>query len=142
MQRRRPGSIYLSSKRRVHRVTGSRSRPVSEPRSMIGTKPKGKNMSNALTVNQANAFEQYGSAAASRTLGTILRFTKFGEYQDGIDGAMLKVGTELVAVMQSLTVGFIRWSDGKPAEQQMGLIADGFIPPTRSALGDIDKSLW
>src|SRR4051812_12767694 len=99
-------------------------------------------MTNALTVTTPNAFEKYGAAAANNALGTIARFTKFGEYAVGTEGAKLAVGTELVAIMPSLAIGFVHWIDGKPAEQQMGLVADGFIPPPRAELGTTDQSLW
>src|SRR5262245_12371816 len=99
-----------------------------------------------LTTIGANAFEQYGNAAAARTItGELWRFSKFGEYRVG--GAdsdrALTIGTELVVDMNTLSVGWLHWGeDGKPAERQMGLVADGFAPKRRQELGDDDQSRW
>src|SRR5438094_7839313 len=97
---------------------------------------------NAVVLTQPNAFEQYSAAACVRMDGKLLKFTKFGEFQAGIDGEKLAHGTELVAQMRTLQVGWVKWFDGRPAERRMGAVVDGFIPATRAALGDTDKMLW
>ncbi len=44
--------------------------------------------------------------------------------------------------MHLLEVGYQHWVDSRPGEQRMGKIAEGFVPPRRAELGDLDKSLW
>ena len=47
-----------------------------------------------------------------------------------------------VAVMDTLTVGYIKWVGGKPVDSRMGLVADGFRPVHRSELDDLDSKNW
>jgi len=44
--------------------------------------------------------------------------------------------------IRSLKTGWQKWVDGKPADQRMGLVGDGFQPPRRNELGDDDEALW
>jgi hypothetical protein len=91
-----------------------------------------------------NYYEQYGDAAAGHNIiGELLKFSKFGEYQAGRENRLIAHGTELACYMGTLSVGYIRWEDGRPVDySNMGLVNDGFIPPKRSELGYDDKSLW
>jgi hypothetical protein len=93
-------------------------------------------------ADQADLFEGYGNAATARSItGTLLRFSK-GDFLAGQDGADIPVGSRFVAIMDSLTVGWVRWEDNATTEQRMGLVAEGFQPERRSDLGDHDKDRW
>lgn len=98
----------------------------------------------AITVpNGGNVFEAYGQAASQKSIvGDILKFTKFGEYVAGQEEAELPEGRQLVANMDELLIGWVRWSDNKPTDQIMGRIVDGFVPARRHELGDTDESMW
>jgi hypothetical protein len=92
---------------------------------------------------EADYFVTYGETATPRTwLGDLMRFSKFGEYIAGIEGAEIESGTSLIALMSHLEVGWQCWRDSRPAGQRMGRIAQGFVPPRRAELGDLDKSTW
>jgi len=103
------------------------------------------------TRNQASAVaaqsdrnwaEEYGDEAfASNIVGDLLKFNK-GEWLSGQDETEVPLGTELVAATHLLQSGWMRWSDGKPAEVLMGLRSEGFRPATRDTLGYDDKSKW
>jgi hypothetical protein len=41
-----------------------------------------------------------------------------------------------------LLIGWIHWHDNKPTDYQMGRVAEGFVPPKRSELGDFDQMDW
>jgi hypothetical protein len=71
--------------------------------------------------------------------GKLLKFSK-GKYFVGDDEVPL--GTEYVAQMPGVTNGWVKFVDGKVAEQKLGRIADGFIAGSREALGDTDESNW
>jgi hypothetical protein len=91
---------------------------------------------------QKNYFEQYGEQVSQRNIvGRLLKFSK-GDYLVGEHNAEMKIGTELVANMDELMVGWIRWEDNKPVEQIMGRLADGYQPMKREELRHEDKSLW
>ena len=96
----------------------------------------------AVANPSANPFEAYGNAASQRTIvGDLLKFSK-GDYTAGQDDREIDEGTELVANMDQLLVGWVKWENNAPAEQIMGLISEGHAPPSRKTLGDTDEKEW
>jgi hypothetical protein len=88
-----------------------------------------------------NPFEQFADRTDSMSLlGTLLKFSK-GDYLVGFDSEDCPV-TELVAIVPGLTFGWVRWDDNSPAEHEMGLVADGFMPPAREDLSHTDPAQW
>lgn len=89
-----------------------------------------------------NPYEAYAAAVNTRTIvGKILKFSK-GDYTAGQHDEEVATGTRMVADMDELMVGWVKWSGGKPAEHRMGRVADAFQAPTRKDLGDLDKGEW
>jgi hypothetical protein len=84
-------------------------------------------------------FAAYGQETASS--GAFLKFSK-GEWLLGQNDEEVALGRKLVAAMQEMSIGWIRWADGKPAERRMGLLAQGYRPEARDALGYTDQALW
>lgn len=98
--------------------------------------------STALSTGSDNAYLAYGQAQTQRTIvGDLLKFSK-GEYLVGQNDEEMAEGTRLVANMEELLIGWIKWEDGKPSEQEMGRIVDGYTPPRRKDLGDTDETDW
>jgi hypothetical protein len=98
--------------------------------------------STAVSTAGSNPWLEYGAAVgASDIVGDLLKFSK-GDFLAGQDNREIAPGTRLIANMDSLEVGWIRWEDNRPADRQMGRCAEGFKPPKRNELGDNDKSLW
>ncbi|MBY0395318.1 MAG: hypothetical protein K2X91_02465 [Thermoleophilia bacterium] len=96
----------------------------------------------SLAAPQRNVFEQYAEASqTNRIVGDLLKFSK-GEYLAGQDGREIEEGKRLVANMDELMVGWVKWEDGKPADMRMGRIVEGFQPVGRASLGDTDKEEW
>jgi hypothetical protein len=60
----------------------------------------------------------------------------------GEDSTDMPLGTKLLANMDELMVGWIRWQDNKPTDHVMGRVSDNYQPPRRDELGDRDKSQW
>jgi len=90
-----------------------------------------------------NPFEAYGNAVAPRMIvGRVLKFSQGFNFQAGQDGPEVAVGTVLVAIMPTLAAGWVKWENGLPTEQIIGLVADGFTPHKRKDLGDTDESAW
>ena len=91
---------------------------------------------------QRNVFTQYGEQASQRNIvGRLLKFSK-GDYLVGEHNAEMPRGTELVANMDELMIGWIKWEDNKPVEQIMGRLTDEYQPPKRKELGDHDETQW
>ena len=87
-------------------------------------------------------FSQYGEQAAMRNIvGKLLKFSK-GDYMAGENNEDIPEGTEVLANMETLAVGWIKWEDNKPVEQLMGLVCEGFQPPKRNTLDATDETLW
>jgi hypothetical protein len=99
-------------------------------------------MGNDVTTIGPNPFESYGHAATSnRFPGIFMKFNK-GDFLAGQDNTEIPIDTQLVAAMDTLQIGFVKWQDNKPVSHVMGRVIDGFVPPRRSELGDNDESEW
>lgn len=92
---------------------------------------------------EKNVYEAYGEAARQTSItGKLLRFNKFGEFTAGRDKEPVPYGTKLIAIMPSIMIGWMKWSDEGAPDARMGLLEDNYAPPGRSELGDNDQSLW
>jgi hypothetical protein len=72
-------------------------------------------------------------------LGKLMRFSK-GDYI--ADKAEIPRGSEFLAAVDALVVGYQRWTGKTVAERVMGRVSDGFREPDRSELGHEDESIW
>jgi hypothetical protein len=94
------------------------------------------------TTTDVDPFLQYADAVRPQhIIGKLLKHSK-GEYLAGEDSEVIPLGTKMVVAMDLLTIGFVHWSNGKPDEHRMTLVADGVPPPRRSELGDTDPAQW
>ena len=108
------------------------------------TDPEKKKTGGLPATNETNPFEEYGNAATARggIEGTILNFHK-GDYLAGQEKEEVPLGTEFEALIDKLMTGWVCWQDGMPVDKEnMGLVAERFVPPRRKELGDLDKTLW
>lgn len=98
------------------------------------------NGSTALATPGAyDPFAAYGQEAAQG--GTFLKFSK-GEWLLGQNDDEVALGRKLAANMDELSIGWIRWTDGKPVERRLGLLASGHKPERRDELGYDDQESW
>lgn len=93
------------------------------------------------TNGAMNAFEQFGQSTESTIKGDLLKFSK-GDWTYGQNDMEVPSKYEFVAHVDTLTIGWQRWEDGKPTDARMGLVGEGFVPPPRKELGDTDESEW
>jgi hypothetical protein len=94
------------------------------------------------TNNAANPFLSFADAVSPRfVVGKLLRFAK-GEYLAGETNEVIPLDTKMVAAVDSLLFGWVRWDNGKPVEHRMAQVAEGFAPPRRAELGFTDQSTW
>jgi hypothetical protein len=104
-------------------------------------------MSNEITNGPAplpNPYAEYSNEISNRSgiIGQLLRFTKHGEYKAGQDQETVPEGTRMLAHLPSMRRGWVCWKDQQPVQQIMGLVAEGFKPPLREELGDLDEAEW
>jgi len=89
-----------------------------------------------------NYYESYGAQASQRNIvGTLLRFNK-GDYTYGQNDDLMDEGTQMIVDMGTLLVGWQKWQDNKPADSEMGPVNEGFQPPRRKELGDLEDTEW
>jgi hypothetical protein len=87
-------------------------------------------------------FTQYAAEASNRMfLGRLIKFRK-GDWEEGSGQIPISPNKPFVAVMDTVTIGHMKWGGGKPTDSKMGLVADGFRPLHRNALGDLDSMTW
>jgi hypothetical protein len=85
-------------------------------------------------------FEQR-AAAVSQT-GAPLKFSK-GRWFTGFgDNEQPADGKELVADIGGLMIGWRCWKEKKIVDVRIGYFAEGYRPPQRNELGDLDDSTW
>jgi len=100
--------------------------------------------STAVAVKDRNSdyLQRYLEATPSPTPGRIVGLSKEGQivYRDD----QTEVPDHVYVVLDEETlIGWIKFTgDGSPPERQMGLIAEGFVPPSRESLGDLDEAEW
>jgi hypothetical protein len=101
------------------------------------------NNGNGLAIpGQTDLFRTYADACAPRAIvGKLLKFSK-GDFIVGDAGETVTCNIEFTALMDELTVGWVRWDNGNIAEQRMGRVIDGFVPQSRRELGDLDAAAW
>jgi hypothetical protein len=93
-------------------------------------------------VPVGDPFEAYADAVAPRYIvGKFLRFAK-GDYQAGEANELVSTGTQVVAALDELMIGWIKWFGGKPAEHIMVRVLDAKIPPKREQLGADNLDEW
>jgi hypothetical protein len=99
------------------------------------------NHNTAVAVPGFDPFAAYGQQAASGA-GNFLKFSKHGEWLLGKDDKELPCGTRLVANMDDMTIGWLRWESKVPVERLMGLLVQGYKPQMRNELGHDDQAAW
>jgi hypothetical protein len=101
-----------------------------------------KNGSTDVATTGLNFFQQYGEATRQTAIvGQLLKFSK-GDWTAGQDDMPIEEGTQLIANMDELLVGWVRWSQNKPTDHVMGKVVTGYQPPRRNELGDNDQDQW
>ena len=95
----------------------------------------------ALTADTLNPWIEVGAELDRFILAPLLKFTKTGEFAVN-DTESIPVGVRCIAHSDEITVGWIKWVDGRPGDQRVGRIADRYVPPKRGELDDNDPKLW
>jgi hypothetical protein len=91
-----------------------------------------------IAKNEAALIHLAAVAAEAQEM-RLLKFVK-GKWYVGDDE--LSLGREFIAHVPQLAHGMVKFVDGKVAEQRVGIVADGFVLPSRDELGDIDSKNW
>jgi hypothetical protein len=104
-------------------------------------------MANDITTprnTEIDPFAEFGDefGGMAHIHGDLLRFTKHGKYKAGQEQEEIEEDTRVLAYMPGLMRGYVKWQNQQPVRHVIGLVAEGFKPPSREELGDLDKSLW
>jgi len=91
---------------------------------------------------EKNPWERYADdVQGNRIIGEMLKFSK-GEWNVGRDMIEVKPGTRLIAGIDSMQIGWMKWVDGKPADTRMGYLRDDYKVARRTELPDTDREEW
>ena len=97
---------------------------------------------NLPTTNVADLFEDYGNAATARSIeGKLMRFSK-GTIPPARKRRKFRLASALSPAWTCSSSDMSYWQNNLPVEEWMGLLAEGFVPPKRYELGNLDKALW
>src|SRR5262249_39014702 len=80
--------------------------------------------------------------APAAIVGRLIKFTREGMFVTADDEAEITDTTDFVALCDQTLVGWLKFNDDAPPDRAMGLLYDGFVPPPRSQLGDLDRAKW
>jgi hypothetical protein len=86
-----------------------------------------------------NPYEAFGAEYGNQFDGCLLKFNK-GKFLN--DTGEVPAGTEYMALVPELRIGWVRFEHGKPAEHRIFLVRDGAKPPPRESLGYLEKHRW
>jgi hypothetical protein len=85
--------------------------------------------------------DPFAAYAAHMGSAPLLKFAK-GDFALGENAEEVPEGTQFVANMDELRIGWIRWENDKPAEELMGRLIDRPRVPHREELGYEERSQW
>jgi hypothetical protein len=97
----------------------------------------------ALTTNGSSPAAAYLSTHGLGMTGLFFKFAKDGVFRQTSDDKEIPEGTVFRVIYDQIQTGWIKFmGKGNTPERRMGPIFQGFNPPKREALGDMDQSLW
>jgi hypothetical protein len=80
--------------------------------------------------------------APAAIVGRLIKFTREGAFVTADDEAEIPDTADFVALCDQTLVGWLRFNNDAPPDRRMGLLYNGFVPPPREALGDLDQANW
>jgi hypothetical protein len=80
--------------------------------------------------------------APAAIVGRLIKFGKEGAFITNDDEAEIPEEADFVALCDQTLVGWLKFNDEAPPDRIMGLLYDGFVPPLRNQLGDLDQTKW
>ena len=93
---------------------------------------------NSENDREIDAYKAYVNEGGAN-FGKLLKFIK-GQYFIGEEE--VEIGTQYAALMFEERRGWVKFVDGKPVDYRIGLVRDGYVPPSRESLGDNDPAYW
>ena len=87
-------------------------------------------------------YDPYASYGEQASATKVYITFKNGEYLFGSEQEVIPEGTRFIANMPGLRIGWKRWGNKVVTDERMGLLAEGFRPPSRHELGDQDQNQW
>ena len=99
----------------------------------------------ASVPDNRSSVEQYLDATSPvGVVGRLVKFNKEAKFVTADDDVPVDESAEFIALVPETLVGWIKFfNDGTTAPLRvMGALYDGFTPPRRETLGDLDQAEW
>src|SRR5262249_54838034 len=94
-------------------------------------------------ANGGSPVSAYLSAHGVGMSGQFFKFSKDGKFRKTSDEEEIPEGTNFVVIYDQIQGGWIKFmGKGNPPERKQGSLFEGFVPPARETLGDLDESEW
>jgi hypothetical protein len=103
-----------------------------------GAKPTAVAVSDGRTPREVYLDE----VAPAAIVGRLIKFTREGAFVTADDDTEIPDTADFTVLADQTLVGWLKFNDDAPPDRVMGLLYDGFVPPPRSQLGDLDQSKW
>jgi hypothetical protein len=101
--------------------------------------PAGK----AALANGGSPVSAYLAAHGVGMSGTFFKFAKDGKFRKTGDEEEIPEGTQFVVIYDQIQGGWVKFSGkGNPPERKQGNLFEGFVPPNRETLGDLNQDEW
>jgi hypothetical protein len=95
----------------------------------------------ARVATAGNPWSQLALELEKHLGASTLKFTKDGVFALS-ETESVPDGTKCVARVNLVQTGWKKWLENLVERTVIGAVADGFVPPTRAALGDTDENRW
>lgn len=97
----------------------------------------------AVADNRTSVQAYLNEIAPVGIAGRMMKFNSKGSnYVTNDDGEPIDEGSEYIALCDQTLVGWIKFNNDTPPDRIMGLLYDGFVPPSKDALPDRDRADW
>jgi hypothetical protein len=94
-------------------------------------------------ANGGSPVSAYLAAHGVGMSGTFFKFAKDGKFRKAVDDEEIPEGTQFVVIYDQIQGGWIKFmGKGTPPERKQGNLFEGFVPPDRETLGDLDQNEW
>ena len=143
-----PGQVIAAQKiqaRKLAEAKKAAERPVEVDGSIEpSTFSKAETTAVAVPDNRSSVEKYLDATSPVGVAGRLVKFNKEAKFVTADDDVPIDENAEFIALCPETLVGWIRFfSDGATAPLRvMGALYDGFIPPRRETLGDLDEAEW
>ena len=138
-----PGQIIAEQKIQAQKLAEAKKAAENPVPAKIDA-AKSENTAVAVPDNRSSVERYLDATSPVAVVGRLIKFNKEAKFCTADDDVPIDENAEFVALCDETLIGWIKFhNDGEtPPDRIMGALYDGFVPPRRDALGDMDEAEW